>query len=204
MLLSLNVTLFLSPTKLSFMLILSRKEKLAGKSLELKMKESSGLSFCHSMLLFSFFLLLRFPICLSFQEKKIVLEEWQKHNPELGASMFWVTLGSTRFWVTPGALMLPGLEGVTWHKAPSAEELTKTLLFDSLQVSSGYNKNKLKMYKGRVHYGGLPDLRSLRQIGGRKPESSHRLATMNQHPPAHHEGWMVSGQETVFCWVPVP
>jgi len=22
--------------------------------------------------------------------------------------------------------------------------------------------------------------------------------------PAHHEGWMISGQETVFCWVPVP
>jgi hypothetical protein len=27
---------------------------------------------------------------------------------------------------------------------------------------------------------------------------------VNQHPPAHHEGWMVSGQETDFCWVPVP
>jgi hypothetical protein len=27
-------------------------------------------------------------------------------------------------------------------------------------------------------------------------------ATVNS--PAHHEGWMVSGQETVFCWVPVP
>jgi hypothetical protein len=25
------------------------------------------------------------------------------------------------------------------------------------------------------------------------------------HPPsAPNEGWMVSGQETVFCWVPVP
>jgi hypothetical protein len=31
------------------------------------------------------------------------------------------------------------------------------------------------------------------------------LATMNQqHPPVQHEGWMVSSQETVFCWVPVP
>jgi len=29
-------------------------------------------------------------------------------------------------------------------------------------------------------------------------------ATVNQHPPPHHEGWMVSGQETIFCWVPVP
>jgi hypothetical protein len=26
----------------------------------------------------------------------------------------------------------------------------------------------------------------------------------NQHPPMHHEGWTVSGQKTVFCWVPVP
>jgi hypothetical protein len=29
-------------------------------------------------------------------------------------------------------------------------------------------------------------------------------ATVNQHPPVHYEGWMVSSQETVFCWVPVP
>jgi len=30
-------------------------------------------------------------------------------------------------------------------------------------------------------------------------------APMKQHSPVHHdEGWMVSGQETVFCWVPVP
>ncbi len=28
--------------------------------------------------------------------------------------------------------------------------------------------------------------------------------TANQHRPAQHEGWMVSGLETVFCWVPVP
>jgi hypothetical protein len=32
----------------------------------------------------------------------------------------------------------------------------------------------------------------------------NKLAKVNQHPPAHHEGWMISGQETVFCWVPVP
>jgi len=30
------------------------------------------------------------------------------------------------------------------------------------------------------------------------------LAAVKQHPPEHHEGWMVSGQETVLCWVPVP
>jgi len=29
------------------------------------------------------------------------------------------------------------------------------------------------------------------------------MATVNQHPPVHHEGWMVSGQEIVFCWFPV-
>jgi hypothetical protein len=29
-------------------------------------------------------------------------------------------------------------------------------------------------------------------------------ARMNQHPPVHLEGWMVSGQETVFFWIPVP
>jgi hypothetical protein len=23
---------------------------------------------------------------------------------------------------------------------------------------------------------------------------------MNQHPPAHYEGWMVSGQQTVFLF----
>jgi hypothetical protein len=26
---------------------------------------------------------------------------------------------------------------------------------------------------------------------------------VNQQPPALHEGWMVSGQETLFYWVPV-
>jgi hypothetical protein len=31
-----------------------------------------------------------------------------------------------------------------------------------------------------------------------------RPATVKQHPPAHHEGWMVSGQETAFCWIPAP
>jgi hypothetical protein len=29
-------------------------------------------------------------------------------------------------------------------------------------------------------------------------------AMNQQHPPAHREGWMISGQETVFCWIPVP
>jgi hypothetical protein len=28
--------------------------------------------------------------------------------------------------------------------------------------------------------------------------------TANPHSPVHHEGWMISGQETVFCWVSVP
>jgi hypothetical protein len=29
-------------------------------------------------------------------------------------------------------------------------------------------------------------------------------ATVNQHPPVHHEGWMINGLETAFCCVPVP
>jgi len=29
-------------------------------------------------------------------------------------------------------------------------------------------------------------------------------AAVNQQPPVHHEGWMVSDQETIFCWVRVP
>jgi hypothetical protein len=29
-------------------------------------------------------------------------------------------------------------------------------------------------------------------------------ATVNEHSPVHHKGWMISGQETVFCLVPVP
>jgi hypothetical protein len=28
-------------------------------------------------------------------------------------------------------------------------------------------------------------------------------ARVNQQPPGHHGGWSVSGQETLFCWVPV-
>jgi hypothetical protein len=29
-------------------------------------------------------------------------------------------------------------------------------------------------------------------------------ATVNQHPPVHHQGWMICDQETVFCRLPVP
>jgi hypothetical protein len=36
------------------------------------------------------------------------------------------------------------------------------------------------------------------------PIMSSVQATVNQHPPVHHEGWMISGKETVFCWLPVP
>ncbi len=30
------------------------------------------------------------------------------------------------------------------------------------------------------------------------PQVSMQRAKVNQHPPAHHEGWMVNGEETVF------
>jgi hypothetical protein len=36
------------------------------------------------------------------------------------------------------------------------------------------------------------------------PISTPNNSTVNQQPLAHHEGWMIRGQETVFCWVPVP
>jgi len=29
-------------------------------------------------------------------------------------------------------------------------------------------------------------------------------ARVNQHPPVHHEGWMVSAQDIILCWVRVP
>jgi len=33
---------------------------------------------------------------------------------------------------------------------------------------------------------------------------SWKPAIPGHHPPAHHKRWMVIGQETDFCWVPVP
>jgi hypothetical protein len=42
------------------------------------------------------------------------------------------------------------------------------------------------------------------------PQCPNTIRTLNYivsatvNPPAHHEGWMLSGQETVFCWAPVP
>jgi len=30
------------------------------------------------------------------------------------------------------------------------------------------------------------------------------LAPVNQHPPAHHAGWMMCGQKTFFHCIPVP
>ncbi len=30
-----------------------------------------------------------------------------------------------------------------------------------------------------------------------------RTRRVNQHPQAHDEGWMLSGEETIFCWIPV-
>jgi hypothetical protein len=42
------------------------------------------------------------------------------------------------------------------------------------------------------------------QVFENSQRSGKEWAIMNQHPPAHHEGWMISDQETVFCWVSVP
>jgi hypothetical protein len=38
---------------------------------------------------------------------------------------------------------------------------------------------------------------------GQRMVCSTMGVTVNQHPPMHHEGWMISGLETVFCYVPV-
>jgi hypothetical protein len=35
-------------------------------------------------------------------------------------------------------------------------------------------------------------------------KSLYSQPQVNQHPRANREGWIVSDQETVFCWVTVP
>jgi hypothetical protein len=35
-------------------------------------------------------------------------------------------------------------------------------------------------------------------------DNENHGASLQLALPVHHEGWMISGQETVFCWVPVP
>jgi len=50
------------------------------------------------------------------------------------------------------------------------------------------------------HSGPGKALRRRRRM--RSLKRTDKTATVNQHPPAHHEGWMVSGEEAVFCWVP--
>jgi hypothetical protein len=37
-----------------------------------------------------------------------------------------------------------------------------------------------------------------------KKTTAKDMIIVNQHAPAHHEGWLVSGYITVFCWVPIP
>jgi hypothetical protein len=34
--------------------------------------------------------------------------------------------------------------------------------------------------------------------------SCFKGAKVNKHPPEHHAGWMVCGQETLFGCIPVP
>jgi hypothetical protein len=42
-------------------------------------------------------------------------------------------------------------------------------------------------------------------VGSHSSSGVHaERATVNQHPPAHHEGWMINGEKAVFCWVPGP
>jgi hypothetical protein len=49
---------------------------------------------------------------------------------------------------------------------------------------------------------GLDSSYDSRTGSGVKPGScsgSKNQATVNQHPPVHHQGWMICDQETVFC-----
>jgi hypothetical protein len=61
----------------------------------------------------------------------------------------------------------------------------------SFSINQTYNKNDIQHH---------PQCCNFSQVC-----SLYLSATVNQHPPVHPEGWMmVSGQETVFCCVPVP
>jgi len=56
-----------------------------------------------------------------------------------------------------------------------------------------------------THETTLPPARKCRPMVSEIAAGSQEFpATVNQHPPGHLKRWMVSGQETVFCWVPVP
>jgi hypothetical protein len=72
--------------------------------------------------------------------------------------------------------------------------LSPDLIFTLLCMESGVCTNVLTGIK-KTNDGTLPNFI--------KEKSTHpEGATVNQHPPAHPQGWMLSGQETVFCWVP--
>ncbi len=80
-----------------------------------------------------------------------------------------------------------------------------------------FNK-KINLKDGQIYQmPASPNPHSLALIGftssikpGVKPNPTLKLATqsntatVNQHPPVQHQGWMICDQETVFCWVPVP
>jgi hypothetical protein len=65
------------------------------------------------------------------------------------------------------------------------------------------HKNKgTKEAKSKLNQLGLTGTSNLPAIDILR-KTKYLMARVNQHPPAHFEGWMVSGQETVFCWVSV-
>jgi len=48
-----------------------------------------------------------------------------------------------------------------------------------------------------------PNFNSWFEKRGRGGEMKIGL-TVNQHLPENHEGWIVTDEYAVFCWVPVP
>jgi hypothetical protein len=71
-----------------------------------------------------------------------------------------------------------------------------------MKLKKRKNETLLEDIVPRVRVGkilGPPHNEPLTQ-GEKKMVNKERMAIMNQHP----KGWMVSGQERVFCWVPVP
>jgi len=56
-----------------------------------------------------------------------------------------------------------------------------------------------------THETTLPPARKCCQMVSEIAAGSQQFPpTVNQHPAGDCKRWMVSGQEIVFCWVPVP
>ncbi len=89
--------------------------------------------------------------------------------------------------------------------SPVVEELGGTLYLQEASYTAKCepNSNDLgsELHVPRRKAQPFYSVKFLKETG---EDGSTKCATVNQHPPAHCEGWMVGGQEIVFWWVPVP